>query len=76
MLMGEMRQRMIDEYDNIITSMEYSESIHIIIACNDCDYKGEARFHPIGLKCGGCGGYNTVNKGVRESGDADQAAEE
>lgn len=76
MLMGEMRQRMIDEYDNIITCMEYSESIHIIISCNDCDYKGEVRFHPIGLKCGGCGGYNTVNKGVRESGEADQAAEE
>jgi hypothetical protein len=70
MLMGEMRQRMIDEYDNIISSMEYSESIHIIIACNDCDYKGEVRFHPIGLKCGGCGGYNTVKTGNGGGGDA------
>jgi len=76
MLMGEMRQRMIDEYDNIISSIEYRESIRIIIACNDCEYKGEVMFHPIGLKCGGCGGYNTVNKGVRESVEADHATEE
>ena len=63
MLMGDMLQRMISEYDMIISTLVYSENINTEIMCNDCGFKGEVRFHPIGLKCGGCGGYNTVKTG-------------
>jgi RecJ-like exonuclease len=48
------------EYDNIISLYPYDENINAEISCNDCEFKGEVSFHPFGLKCGGCGGYNTV----------------
>ena len=51
---------MIQHYDNIISLYPYDENIEAGIICNDCDFKGEVPFHPIGLKCGKCGGYNTV----------------
>jgi hypothetical protein len=63
MLMGEMLQKMITEYDMIISTLVFSDNINTKILCNDRGFKGEVRFHPIGLKCGGCGGYNTVKTG-------------
>ena len=30
------------------------------IKCNDCDFNDKVLYHPMGLKCGGCGGYNTM----------------
>lgn len=30
------------------------------ILCNDCGAKGEASFHFVYHKCGGCGSYNTT----------------
>ena len=30
------------------------------ILCNDCGSKGEASFHFVYHKCGGCGSYNTT----------------
>ena len=30
------------------------------ILCNDCGAKGEATFHFVYHKCGGCGSYNTT----------------
>jgi hypothetical protein len=48
------------QYDKLIEIYPYSENISAKISCNDCEYKGEVVFHPIGLKCGGCGGYNTI----------------
>ena len=73
MLTGEMLQRMITEYDMIISTLVFSDNINTKISCNDCGFKGEVRFHPIGLKCGGCGGYNTVKTGNGGS-SGDEAA--
>jgi Zn finger protein HypA/HybF involved in hydrogenase expression len=36
------------------------ECLRVAIRCNDCDFVGEAQAHPYGMKCGGCGGYNTA----------------
>ncbi|KAL5282066.1 RCHY1 family protein [Megaselia abdita] len=34
---------------------------HVInIFCNDCHEQSKAQFHFVGLKCQGCGGYNTT----------------
>ena len=74
MLMGDMLQRMISEYDMIISTLVYNENINTKIMCNDCGFKGEVRFHPIGLKCGGCGGYNTVKTGNGGSSSGGEAA--
>jgi len=59
MIQGSMLEVMIQHYDNMIAVYPYDENIQAEITCNDCDFKGEVPFHPIGLKCGGCGGYNT-----------------
>ena len=60
MIQGSMLEVMIQHYDNMITLYPYDdENIETEITCNDCDFKGKVSFHPIGLKCGGCGGYNT-----------------
>ncbi len=61
MLTGDMLKMMIAEYDRIISTLEYDRNVNTQIICNDCDYKGEVMFHPLGLKCGGCGGYNTLS---------------
>jgi len=60
MLKGEALDMMNRQYDRVIEMYPYSENITAQISCNDCKYKGEIAFHPIGLKCGGCGGYNTI----------------
>jgi len=60
MIKGETLDMMILHYDNIISLYPYDENIKAEISCNDCDFKGEVPFHPVGLKCGGCGGYNTL----------------
>jgi hypothetical protein len=60
MLKGEALDMMNRQYDRVIEMYPYSENITAQISCNDCEYKGEIAFHPIGLKCGGCGGYNTI----------------
>lgn len=63
MINGNELDKMIQCYDNIIALNPYENSIVAKISCNDCDFKGEVTFHPVGLKCGGCGGYNTVKTG-------------
>ena len=60
MIKGEALDMMNKQYDKLIEIYPYSENISAQISCNDCEYKGEVSFHPIGLKCGGCGGYNTI----------------
>jgi RING finger/CHY zinc finger protein 1 len=60
MIKGEALEVMNLQYDNIISLYPYDENIKAHISCNDCDFKGEVPFHPIGVKCEGCGGYNTV----------------
>lgn len=63
MLTGDMLERVTAEYDMLISTLEYTQNIKVQIICNDCGVKGGVRFHPIGLKCGGCGGYNTSTTG-------------
>ena len=60
MIKGDALDIMIRQYDDIISLYPYDENIKAEISCNDCVFKGEVAFHPIGLKCGGCGGYNTM----------------
>ena len=60
MIKGDALDMMIRQYDDIISLYPYDENIKAEISCNDCEFKGEVAFHPVGLKCGGCGGYNTT----------------
>ena len=60
MLTGDSLSMMIMHYDSIISLYPYDENINAEISCNDCEFKGEVPFHPVGIKCGGCGGYNTI----------------
>ena len=60
MIKGEALDMMNRQYDRLIEIYPYNENISAQISCNDCEYKGEVAFHPIGLKCVGCGGYNTI----------------
>jgi hypothetical protein len=62
MIKGDALDMMNHQYDNIISLYPYDENIRAEISCNDCEFKGEVHFHPVGLKCGGCGGYNTVKR--------------
>lgn len=52
-------QRFNDGMDVLIVAYPTQEEIMFDVNCNDCGFKGPARFHPYGMKCGGCGGYNT-----------------
>jgi hypothetical protein len=44
----------------LIEASPMQEELLVVIRCNDCDFNGEVQFHPYGLKCGGCGGFNTA----------------
>jgi RING finger/CHY zinc finger protein 1 len=46
--------------DSVIHAYPMQERLMVAIRCNDCDFVGEAQAHPYGMKCGGCGGYNTA----------------
>jgi RING finger/CHY zinc finger protein 1 len=63
MISGDALEVLIQHYDNIIQLYPYEDDIKSKISCNDCEFKGEIKFHPMGLKCGGCGGYNTIKVG-------------
>jgi hypothetical protein len=59
-MIAEDQQKMVNTYyDKLIEMHPVTEVSSIVIKCNDCEFVGEVNFHPIGLKCGGCGGYNT-----------------
>jgi len=45
--------------DSLIDAHPIQEELVFAVNCNDCGHKGEVKFHPYGMKCGGCGGYNT-----------------
>ena len=59
MLTADNVQRFNDGMDVLIVAYPTQEEIMFDVNCNDCGFKGPARFHPYGMKCGGCGGYNT-----------------
>jgi hypothetical protein len=45
--------------DALIEQLPIQDDHAFVIKCNDCGFTGDAKFHPHGMKCGGCGGYNT-----------------
>ena len=45
--------------DALIEANPFQEELTFVVKCNDCDFNGPIAFHPYGMKCGGCGGYNT-----------------
>ena len=67
-LEGEVLKMFISEIDQVIASYPISSNINTEtggevltkIKCNDCTFNDKVLYHPIGLKCGGCGGYNTI----------------
>ena len=46
--------------DSLIDAHPIQEEITFAIQCNDCGFAGPIKYHPYGMKCGGCGGYNTA----------------
>lgn len=65
-LEGESLKSMITQMDAIIQSHPLHPSLTADggilkkIKCNDCNFNDKVTYHPMGLKCGGCGGYNTI----------------
>jgi RING finger and CHY zinc finger domain-containing protein 1 len=45
--------------DELIQRFPIQEELVFSILCNDCGFNSDAQFHPYGMKCGSCGGYNT-----------------
>lgn len=61
LLDGEELKTFIQHMDNIIQLNERTgEGVLTKIKCNDCSFNDKVMYHPLGLKCGGCGGYNTI----------------
>ena len=60
MLPPESLQNYNEYMDTLISSAPIQEEIAFVIRCNDCDFNGEVPYHPYGMKCGGCSGYNTA----------------
>ena len=46
--------------DALIDAYPIQEELAFAISCNDCGFSGEVKFHPYGMKCAQCGGYNTA----------------
>jgi RING finger/CHY zinc finger protein 1 len=46
--------------DALIDAYPIQEELAFAINCNDCGFGGEVKFHPYGMKCAQCGGYNTA----------------
>jgi RING finger/CHY zinc finger protein 1 len=68
--MAEVWKEMDEEIEETQMPVEYKD-LYASIQCKDCFHCGVAAFHVVGMKCGGCGGYNTTrDKGplVREDG--------
>ena len=53
-------KRHTSDIDAVIEANPIQEDLRFAIQCNDCGHKGDVKFHPYGMKCGGCGGYNTM----------------
>jgi RING finger/CHY zinc finger protein 1 len=59
---GDELKQYIDYIDAQIELHPFQDELHYDVLCNDCSFQGQSMFHPFGMKCGGCGGYNTVKK--------------
>ena len=59
MITGEILDEYIKNYDNFISNNPLSDLDLVNAYCNDCNRNFQLNFHPFGLKCINCGGYNT-----------------
>jgi len=65
-LNDEYQQLLIQDLDQQIEMAPMPEEYRdkqVHIQCNDCSAKSRVAFHIFGLKCGGCGSYNTTKIG-------------
>jgi RING finger/CHY zinc finger protein 1 len=60
MVDGEALQILTRRIDETIELNPIQASVLTKIKCNDCAFNDKVIYHPMGLKCGGCGGYNTI----------------
>ena len=60
MLSPDRLQQYNDGMDALIYAHPIQEELMFAIKCNDCEFNGPIKYHPYGMKCGGCGGYNTA----------------
>lgn len=40
------------------------QNMTVMVLCNDCHIRSSVPFHVLGMKCPGCGSYNTVQDGM------------
>ena len=59
---GDELKQYIDYIDAQIELHPFQDELYYDVLCNDCSFQGQSTFHPFGMKCGGCSGYNTVKK--------------
>ena len=57
---GDRLTKYIEFIDAQIDLHPFQEELFYDIECNDCSHKGQAKYHPFGMKCNSCGGYNTI----------------
>ena len=60
MITGKFLENYIKGMDKLIEEFPIQEELNFKIKCNDCGFNGEVKYHPYGMKCGDCGGYNTT----------------
>ncbi|GFH12102.1 uncharacterized protein HaLaN_07730, partial [Haematococcus lacustris] len=59
---GDSKQQLWDKMDQEVRETlmpEEYRNYQVNILCNDCGNRNTTLFHVVGLKCSGCGGYNT-----------------
>jgi RING finger/CHY zinc finger protein 1 len=59
MMSDDILQKHNELMDALIEQFPMQEELTFVIKCNDCGFNGATRFHPYGMKCAQCGGYNT-----------------
>lgn len=60
MLSPDSLQQYNERMDVLIEQFPIQEELTFVIKCNDCEFNGPIKYHPYGMKCGRCGGYNTA----------------
>jgi RING finger/CHY zinc finger protein 1 len=59
---GDCLKEYIEYIDSKIELYPFEEELYYDAICNDCSFQGQVKYHPFGMKCKDCGGYNTVKK--------------
>jgi hypothetical protein len=59
MIEGETLTKFNKELDNYISNVNIVSEEIVNAYCNDCNIHFDIKYHPFGLKCTTCGGYNT-----------------